>query len=72
LKTDSILIGINWEQNSTACLMINGRIIASVSEERFSRVKNDERYPINAINWILKNYKINTKNIEAVCIISKM
>jgi|TARA_B100001964_G_scaffold239763_1_gene308039 carbamoyltransferase len=52
--------------------MINGRIIASVSEERFSRVKNDERYPINAINWILKNYKINTKNIEAVCIISKM
>jgi len=72
LKTDSILIGINWEQNSTACLMINGEVIACVSEERFSRVKNDERYPINAINWILKHYNINSNEIEAVCVISKL
>ena len=52
-----IVIGINWEQNSTAALMINGRIISCVSEERFSRVKNDERYPKKAIEWILKKNK---------------
>ena len=39
------MIGINWEQNSTAALMIDGQILARVSEERFTRVKNDERYP---------------------------
>ena len=58
---NSIVIGINWEQNSTAALMINGKIIACVSEERFSRVKNDERYPINALNWIIREYKIKMK-----------
>ncbi len=67
---NSIVIGINWEQNSTAALMLNGKIIACVSEERFSRVKNDERYPINALNWIIKEYKIKIKDIEAICVIS--
>ena len=66
-----IVIGINWEQNSTAALMINGRIISCVSEERFSRVKNDERYPKKAIEWILKKNKINKKEIHKVCLISK-
>ena len=31
---NSIVIGINWEQNSTAALMLNGKIIACVSEEK--------------------------------------
>ena len=47
-----IILGINWEQNSTAALMINGEIVSCVSEERFSRVKNDERYPKKAIDWM--------------------
>ena len=35
--------------------MIDGEIVSCVSEERFSRVKNDERYPKKAIDWILEN-----------------
>jgi len=66
-----IYIGINWEQNSTAALMVDGKILGSISEERFSRVKNDERYPYKAINWLLKNFKISKKNITAVCFISE-
>ena len=34
-----IYIGINWEQNSTAALMVDGKILGSISEERFSRIK---------------------------------
>ena len=67
---DEILIGINWEQNSTACLMINGRIVGCSSEERFSRIKNDERYPKNAIDYLLKEYSINKNFIKKVCVIS--
>ena len=66
-----IYIGINWEQNSTAALMVDGKIMGSISEERFSRVKNDERYPYQAINWLLKEFKISKKNITAVCFISE-
>ena len=49
-----IILGINWEQNSSASLMIDGKIVGCSSEERFSGIKNDERYPYQAINWLLK------------------
>ena len=66
-----IILGINWEQNSTAALMINGEIVSCVSEERFSRVKNDERYPKKAIDWILYENNIKKKDITQVCSASK-
>lgn len=69
--TDKIILGINWELNSSATLMINGKIVSSVSEERFSKVKNDERYPKKAINYILKENKIKNTDIDYVCFISK-
>jgi len=68
----NILLGINWEQNSTAALMIDGKIVGCSSEERFSRVKNDERYPINSINWLLNKFKIEPKDIDSICFISKV
>ena len=49
-----IVLGINWEQNSTVALMINGKIIGCSSEERFTRIKNDERYPKNSIDLLLR------------------
>ena len=66
----NIIIGINWQQNSTAALMINNNIVACVSEERFTKVKNDERYPINAINWLIKTYKVSKEEIIGVNFIS--
>jgi len=66
----NIILGINWEQNSTVALMLNGKIIACSSEERFSRIKNDERYPYKAINWILKATRTKREEINTVCFIS--
>ena len=65
-----IILGINWEQNSSAALMINGKIVSAISEERFSRKKNDERYPKNAIDYILKCHNIKKNEITNVCFIS--
>ena len=69
-KKRNIIIGINWQQNSTAALMINNNIVVCVSEERFTKVKNDERYPINAINWLIKTYKVSKEEIIGVNFIS--
>ena len=66
----NIIIGINWQQNSTAALMINNNIVACVSEERFTKIKNDERYPFNAINWLIKNFKVTNEEILRVNYIS--
>ena len=68
----NILLGINWEQNSTASLMIDGEIVGCSSEERFSRIKNDERYPKNSIDWLLKTFDIKKEQIDKVCFISKV
>ena len=68
----NILLGINWEQNSTAALMINGKIVGCSSEERFSRIKNDERYPKHSIEWLLKSFNVAKKEIDNVCFISDM
>jgi len=67
----NIILGINWEQNSTAALMIDGKVVGCSSEERFSGVKNDERYPINAINWLLNEFKVSPNDITCVAFISK-
>jgi len=67
-----IILGINWEQNSSASLMINGKIVGCSSEERFTKIKNDERYPYNAINWLLKTNKIKKQSIDEICFISSV
>jgi carbamoyltransferase len=66
-----IIIGINWEQNSSAALMIDGEIISASSEERFSNKKNDESYPKRAIDFLLKSNKIKKEQITNICFISE-
>ena len=66
-----IIVGINWEQNSSAALMIDGEIISAASEERFSNKKNDESYPKRAIDFLLNSNKIKKAHITKVCFISK-
>ncbi len=65
-----VALGLNWEQNSTAALMIDGKIVGCVSEERFSRVKNDERYPKQAIEFLLDSQGLKKSDVDAVCYIS--
>ena len=72
VKLNKYIIGINWEQNSTAAIILEGKILECISEERFSRVKNDERYPYHCINWFIKEFKIKKNEITKVCFISKV
>ena len=70
INNRNIIIGINWEQNSTAAIMINNKLVGCVSEERFSNVKNDERYPKKAINWLIKNFDVKKHEIKSINFIS--
>jgi len=69
MPTKEIILGINWEQNFTASLMIDNEIMGCSSEERFSKVKNYEIYPINAINWLLQEFNVSASEITSVCFI---
>ncbi len=68
----TILLGITWAKNSTAAIYKNGEIIGCCSEERFSRIKNDERYPINAINYLLSANNIGLSQLDGVVFVSTM
>ena len=63
-----IILGIHIEECSTAALMIDGEVVACASEERFSRQKNDERYPRQAIDYCMKEAGIKGDQIDIVAI----
>ena len=65
------VIGINWELNSSACLFKDGELLGAVSEERFTRRKNDEAYPKHSIDHLMKEYGVNDSHIDEVCFISE-
>lgn len=60
------ILAINWGTNSTAALMVDGEIVACVSEERFSRIKNDDRYPAHAIEAVLQSAGLSAGQVDAV------
>ena len=49
------LLGISaYYHDSAAALLVDGGIVAAAQEERFSRRKNDERFPEHAVLFCLK------------------
>lgn len=63
------ILGVNWDHPSGACLLEGGHVVAAVSEERFSRAKNDVSFPRMAIDYCLG--LTGTKIVpDAVCVVS--
>jgi carbamoyltransferase len=60
------ILSIGWNECSTAALMVDGEVVACISEERFSRIKNDERYPLRAIDAVLKRGGVTPADLDHV------
>ena len=52
-------------------LLVDGRIAAAAQEERFSRRKNDERFPEHAVRFCLKQGGLATGDLDAVVFYDK-
>jgi carbamoyltransferase len=66
------IIGIScFYHDSAACLLKDGKIVAAAEEERFTRKKHDNSFPINAIKFCLKNQRITIKDIDYVSFYEK-
>lgn len=52
--------------DSAAALVCNGHIIAAAQEERFTRVKHDQRLPVHAIKYCLEEAGLHIKDIDLV------
>jgi carbamoyltransferase len=61
------ILGVScFYHNSAAALIKDGEIVAAAEEERFSRVKNDRRFPHFAANYCLEEGGIQQHDLAAV------
>lgn len=66
------ILGISaYYHDSAACLVVDGKIIAAAQEERFTRKKHDENFPVNAINYCLTEASLSAQQIDYVVFYDK-
>lgn len=66
------ILGISaFYHDAAAALISDGRIVAAAQEERFSRRKNDERFPEQAIRFCLQQAGVTAADLEAVVFYDK-
>ena len=62
-----IILGINaFHADSSACIIVNNRLVAAIEEERITRIKHDASFPINAILECLKISNLNENQITDI------
>lgn len=55
-----------YYHDSSAALIIDGKLVAAVQEERFTRVKHDTSFPINAIEFCFESQNLKASDINYV------
>jgi len=66
------ILGIScYYHDSSAALIKDGKVISAVEEERFTRIKHDNTFPINSIKHCLKYNGITIKDISYIAFYEK-
>lgn len=60
-----------YYHDSAACLIRDGQIVAAAQEERFTRLKHDDSFPVNAINFCLDEGGISANKLDYVVFYEK-
>lgn len=64
-----VILGINaYHADSSACIFVNGKMIAAIEEERFTRVKHWAGFPKLAIEFCLKEAGVTLAQVDHICI----
>ena len=66
------ILGISaFYHDSAAAIIVDGKIVAAAQEERFTRVKHDSSYPLNAINFVLNFTKLKLSQVDQIVFFEK-
>ncbi len=67
-----LILGISAFYHDSAAALIDGeKILAAAQEERFTRVKHDLSFPINAVNYCLEEAGLSLDEIDNVVFFEK-
>ncbi len=66
------ILGISaFYHDSAACIVKDGKIVAAVQEERFTRKKHDASYPKNAIKFVLDYSNLKLSEVDQIVFFEK-
>ena len=66
------ILGLNINHADTSAAIFNdSNLIAAAEEERFTRVKHEINFPLNAIRFCLAKAKINISQVNYITLNSK-
>src|SRR5271154_4658260 len=66
------ILGVScYYHDAAAALLEDGQLVAAAEEERFSRIKHDFRFPVNAIRFCLESAKIHSSDLDFVVFFEK-
>ena len=66
------ILGISsYYHDSASCLISDGEIVSASQEERFTRIKHDQSFPIHSIKSCLSQANIEAHNIDYVVFYDK-
>ena len=66
------ILGISaYYHDSAAALLIDGKIIAAAQEERFTRVKHDNSFPIKACEFCLSEARLSIEDVDEIVFYEK-
>jgi carbamoyltransferase len=61
------VLGVSYGyHDSSACLVVDGRVVAASAEERFTRQKHDANFPMHAIEFVLSRAKLRPADVDHV------
>lgn len=69
-RSARVILGIAEAHDASACLMIDGQIVAAAQEERFTGMKGDYGPPVHAANACLKAAGLTIADVDEIAIAS--
>src|SRR4051812_21463759 len=65
----SIVLGVSHNHgDSSAALIVDGKLVAAAEEERFTRVKHYALFPSRAIQYCLQEAGLQASDVELVAV----
>lgn len=66
-KKPRIIVGLSFGYHDSACCILkDGKLIAAVDEERFSRVKNDKSFPKKSVRYCLAEAGVTLDEVDCI------
>ncbi len=65
----TVILGINaFHGDASAALVVDGKLVSAVEEERFNRVKHWAGFPAESIRWCLQDAGLSPSDVDHVAI----